>query len=831
MVTIKREVPVEEAPAQQPRSENSNDPAAGPAPPPHPALAKDPRQENYEFVFQAFLLNQKQDYATASEEWRQQYHLHRQLAERLQKSIDLDREEAWRNPQRMSDRQMQLMLLEAQNRQRLEAKLKKAREEGHDCTPVRVYESLPLCDYYELQLMHLEANDKRRLQEKARDEHPPVLANDVGSRQTMSDYYQQQLLALEAQNKRRLQERARNEGADTSAVANEVRKRSVEGMRIPLRPKPAEILSGPTATQLEALVQKAGHDQWRIEPPVPRFEPDFSKMDREAISKHHQEMVAQEATMRQQLLRAPLNLTLPEHRDARHDYATEFQRLEKMNNLRLPTYYSVQAHIQRNQDLASIEADPDFQRWKQQRQNEIRSSPESQTRMSEVSYQSPIQQPQTLRRPQEYQIQLMLLEQQRVKRLETARQEQVNGQGSMSGSYNLSPDQKPQTPLQKYILQCRLLEQHGGMRGGKRIEMVRQEQDNMIPVTAEPSTITSPIQNPASTPPQVKQERDLEAEFHGFFPQRPVPTPTWNPPHRSTSHLVDYDKQVKMLEQQNKNRLARMKKKQERMDVAIKTEEPSESSQLHRLEMHNRKRPAMARDEQELKATESPAPEIDTSWPSEPKAGTHVLSGYQRALAQLEQQGGKRLKIDRTPSRAIHGLLPNRDPPSFLPDVAPQTEVIYKAQVQQTGWAEGLTETETDRETAISCFSPTPEATPEVEKMDMTDVNIYDLEESPAPALAQRSHEERLTEAEWLKAVDDDEDSPEAFAARKQARKERREKTKLKILALTPESTERSSNNSRLPTINEQVARPDDDMRPLVIRENCHRTFSGGAFD
>jgi hypothetical protein len=619
MVTIKREVPVEEAPAQQLRSESSNDPAAGSAPPPpHP-----------------------QGYATASKEWRQQYHQYRALAERRQKSQDLDREEARRNPQRLADYQMQLLLLEAQNRQRLlQAAVKKAGDEGHDGTPVRVYEPTPL-----------------------------------------PDYYQQQLLALEAQNKRSLQERARNEGADASAVVNEVRKRSVEGMRIPLRPKPAEILSGPTANQLEALVQEAGHDQWRIEPPIPRFEPDFSKMGREAINKYHQEMVAQEVTMRQQLLRSPLNLTLSEHRDARRAYTTEFQRLEKMNNLRLPTSYSVQADVQRNQDLVLIEADPDFQRWKQQRQNPIHNA---QGPMSGSYYQSPYQQPQTSRLPQEYQIQLMLLEQHGVKRLGT----------------------------------------------------VRQEQDSMIARSAEPSTVTSPTQNPASAPPQVKQESDLEAEFHGFFPRRAMPTPTWGPPDRSNAHLVDYDKQVEMLKQLNQKRLSMMKMKQERMNAAIKTEEPSESSacsqQLRRLEMHNKKRPAMARDDQalmsEVKATESPAPEIDTSWPSEPKAGTHVLLGYQRALAQLEQQGGKRLKLDRTASGAIHGYFPNREN-GCLPDMDPQTEVIYKAQIQQTGWAEGLTETETDRETSISTFSPTPEATPEVEQMDMTDVNIYDLEE------------------------------------------------------------------------------------------------------
>jgi len=246
----------------------------------------------------------------------------------------------------------------------------------------------------------------------------------------------------------------------------------------------------------------------------------------------------------------------------------------------------------------------------------------------------------------------------------------------------------------------------------------------------------------------------------------------------------------------------------------------------------------MARDDQEamneLKATESPAPEVDTSWPSEPKAGTHVLLGYQRALAQLEQQGGKRLKVDRTASRAIHGYFPNRDY-GCLPDVDPQTEVIYKAQIQQTGWAEGLTETETDRETSISTFSPTPVATPEVEQMDMTDINIYDLEEdqrSQAPGALtmspnnaklpiideQLAQDERLTEEEWLKAVDDEEDTPEAAAARKQARKERHEQNGLERLALS----QSSPNNA----INEQVARPDGDTRPLVIREKVPTSTS-----
>jgi ATP-dependent helicase STH1/SNF2 len=44
-------------------------------------------------------------------------------------------------------------------------------------------------------------------------------------------------------------------------------------------------------------------------------------------------------------------------------------------------------------------------------------------------------------------------------------------------------------------------------------------------------------------------------------------------------------------------------------------------------------------------------------------------------------------------------------------------------------------------------------------------------------------YDDGLTEEQWLMAVDDDEDSPEAAAARKQARKDKREQNRLKRLA------------------------------------------------
>jgi hypothetical protein len=652
MVTIKREVPVEEAPAQQPNAEIPNAPGAGSALP-HPALAKEPRQEDYESVWQAFLLNQEQDYATASEEWRQQYHLHRRLAQQLHTSRDLDMEELQRNSQAnpgyqpIQDYQTQLMLLKAHNRRRLQGRI---------------------------QGKMLEREKRARAEES----YAPALSNEgLGNFQSMSDYYQQQSLILEAQNKRRLQERAkedRGEGSNAPALANEAGKSPVEVLRIPIRPKPAEILSGPTASQLEALVQKAGYDQWRIEPPIPKFEPGFSNMDREAINKYHQEMVAQESTMRQQLLRSPMELTLPEHREARRAYAAEFQRLEKWNYLRLPTYYSVQSYVQRNRDLMAVEANHDFQRWKQQGQSEIHNASKSQSSIPEPWVPGQLQTP---RLPQEYQIQLMLLEQKEQERLKLATEERER------------------------------------------------------PHASGPSTVKSPKQNAAFTPPQVKQKRDLEAEFHTLFPPRRMPEYVSGPQNMPKSHLTDYETQLKLLEEQNQKRLSMARKQQqERIDSAIKTEEPLESSQgapasapcrrqLRQLEITSRKRLAMARDEQEPvndgRATESPIPEIDTSWPSEPTAGTHVLLGYQRALAQFNQQGGKRLKLEPIPDYQTH--FHNRAR-ALYPDVTPQTE--DRTQIQENGWAESPM----DRENSVSTFFATPEGTPEAEQMHMSDVNL-----------------------------------------------------------------------------------------------------------
>lgn len=61
-------------------------------------------------------------------------------------------------------------------------------------------------------------------------------------------------------------------------------------------------------------------------------------------------------------------------------------------------------------------------------------------------------------------------------------------------------------------------------------------------------------------------------------------------------------------------------------------------------------------------------------------------------------------------------------------------------------------------------------------------------------------YDDGLTEDQWLMAVDDDEDTPEAAAARKQARKERREANKLKRMALLNASMENSPSASRAST-------------------------------
>ena len=58
-------------------------------------------------------------------------------------------------------------------------------------------------------------------------------------------------------------------------------------------------------------------------------------------------------------------------------------------------------------------------------------------------------------------------------------------------------------------------------------------------------------------------------------------------------------------------------------------------------------------------------------------------------------------------------------------------------------------------------------------------------------------YDDGLTEEQWLNAVDDDEDSPEAAAARKMARKDRREKNRLKRLGEIPGSIENSPAGSR----------------------------------
>jgi ATP-dependent helicase STH1/SNF2 len=58
-------------------------------------------------------------------------------------------------------------------------------------------------------------------------------------------------------------------------------------------------------------------------------------------------------------------------------------------------------------------------------------------------------------------------------------------------------------------------------------------------------------------------------------------------------------------------------------------------------------------------------------------------------------------------------------------------------------------------------------------------------------------YDDGLTEEQWLNAVDDDEDSPEAAAARKEARKSRREQNRLKRLGEIPGSIENSPVGSR----------------------------------
>ncbi|RFU78038.1 snf2-family atp dependent chromatin remodeling factor snf21 [Trichoderma arundinaceum] len=66
-------------------------------------------------------------------------------------------------------------------------------------------------------------------------------------------------------------------------------------------------------------------------------------------------------------------------------------------------------------------------------------------------------------------------------------------------------------------------------------------------------------------------------------------------------------------------------------------------------------------------------------------------------------------------------------------------------------------------------------------------------------------YDDGLTEEQWLMAVDDDEDSPEAAAARKQARKDKREANKLKKIALG-NSMDNSPSASRAST--EEIETP-----------------------
>jgi hypothetical protein len=258
------------------------------------------------------------------------------------------------------------------------------------------------------------------------------------------------------------------------------------------------------------------------------------------------------------------------------------------------------------------------------------------------------------------------------------------------------------------------------------------------------------------------------------------------PQNMPKSHLTDYETQLKLLEEQNQKRLSMARKQQqERIDSAIKTEEPLESSQgapasapcrrqLRQLEITSRKRLAMARDEQEPvndgRATESPIPEIDTSWPSEPTAGTHVLLGYQRALAQFNQQGGKRLKLEPIPDYQTH--FHNRAR-ALYPDVTPQTE--DRTQIQENGWAESPM----DRENSVSTFFATPEGTPEAEQMHMSDVN---------------------------------------FDSRHVAEKSQRSRD-------PTTSPTMSTNSTRLPSIREQLDRFEE-ARPLVIRGKLPDTTS-----
>ncbi|KAK2630199.1 hypothetical protein QTJ16_001019 [Diplocarpon rosae] len=68
-------------------------------------------------------------------------------------------------------------------------------------------------------------------------------------------------------------------------------------------------------------------------------------------------------------------------------------------------------------------------------------------------------------------------------------------------------------------------------------------------------------------------------------------------------------------------------------------------------------------------------------------------------------------------------------------------------------------------------------------------------------------YDDGLTEEQWLQAVDDDEDTPEAAAARKMARKDRRENNRLKRAGELPGSIENSPDGSREST--EELPEPE----------------------
>jgi len=75
-------------------------------------------------------------------------------------------------------------------------------------------------------------------------------------------------------------------------------------------------------------------------------------------------------------------------------------------------------------------------------------------------------------------------------------------------------------------------------------------------------------------------------------------------------------------------------------------------------------------------------------------------------------------------------------------------------------------------------------------------------------------YDDGLTEEQWLNAVDDDEDSPEAAAARKQARKDRREQNRLKRLGQIPGSIEASPAGSR-----ESTEEPEPTPKKARVRK------------